>query len=652
MTARTARRSPGRPFAAGTLRLGIALAIPATAFAQEARAHAADLGGANSATAEAALLALGKQAVPALAAIIDDWDTILDEEPARMIAVLRLVDQIGEDAADLQEPLGAILMSDDSSRRVKDGNGRSLLAPLLQAIGSTAPYAKTIEFHDILHHTVVTRDNQPARALFRLVYRHSQRNGARVSSIEDARNVLEDDKIFQREVAAESMRRSGTRTDAELLRDRLLDRDRKPSGWDALAHNGVTVPVDDDFALVAAITLVKLAADDAVSAIGHANIALHHPYPTRRVAALRDLARFGPDAGCAVPELLAIARHPDAAADRAAEAAEALKILGMCGRDAGPHYPEIVPLQEHADPRVKRRATAVVKMLGAMGFDDRDGAAKAAAAKLEEAAVRRAVTAAVAALSDNTSKEVIAAEQVLAERPQQALPALLQRLANERSSCPERVVNWIASIGAGKPEDERHKLCYAVATTGETWAGPRFSSSSGGGRLSLARMAAYGTLWVGQEPQLERLAEYLAHENGAVRTAAARELLLRSTDLAAAPTGVLDALWEAVSGEHPDEHPFHKGRHHRGNQKWDLASETRHIAALALSTTSQPPKRHSKLLRHALDHHGTPTKTVLAALNAWSEHADRKIVERAATDKREAVKRAAQAALARRDPGK
>lgn len=609
-----------------------------TAAAQEWRRLIDDLGDPErTAAAEAALLGLGSNATPALEEVLEDWDTADARHCDRLVAALRVVDLLGESASALHGTLAKIVTS-RRSNELRGPDERLLLPELLQAIGSTSPYESEVAFHDLFHHSMVASAGDEKAAVFRAIFRYRERHKHPVSSIEEARSVIADDRIFAREVAAERMLRTGTLTDAVLLRDRLLDRATPPDGFDELTHNGFVIPIDDDFALRAARALVRIAPDDAVSAIGHAILARDHPHRDSRLAALRGLARFGPDAAPAIPELVAVATGPDPEL-----AAEALKIIGMGGKAGGDHLATIDGLRQHADPGVARRARSLAKMLRAMGCEPRPPDPDAAA----QAAHRRALRVAVGALADPATKAVEAAELVIAEDADTALELLVERFRRERDDCPDRVVEWIGRLGRTRGHEERDRLRYSLATTGDRWSGPSFSSSTGGQAMSDARMRAYGTLTVGSPENVNEVGMYFHAQNQAVTLAAARELAGRTEEIAAAAAAEARAeLWRAVSGDHPEKSTFERGRGNKSTRALDLEDEIRTEAAGALLPAEQPSDRHAVLLRHAVRH---PSAAVAArALATWGEHADVEDLERAAADPRAAVAAAAEAALARR----
>ncbi|MCA8950981.1 MAG: hypothetical protein KDE27_15865, partial [Planctomycetes bacterium] len=399
----------------GVRRVGIvpvALAALATApvSAQAWRPLVEDLGDpTRSEAAERELIALGPGALPALQAVIEDANLGDQRERARFVAAMRVIDLLGSQVSDVQKSLGAPFLAPNGGN-IRRGNIAYPLVEVLQALGSTTPYAGDIQFHNLFHLSVVWSNGKDKAATMRLIYRYQIRHDCKVGSAARAREVLAADRLFEREVAAEFLGVAGQPEDAALLRDRLLRRTPAAEGTAALRHNGFPVTCDDDFAFRAARALTRLAPDDKVSAIGYALLAVHHPHRSSRLEALQQLARFGPAIENAIPELMTVARGDDAEL-----AAEALKLVGMGGRAAGGQLAAVDALTAHADPRVQRRAVTLAKMLRAMGHEaaEIDPAADAAAG------ARRELAAAVAALADGDadSDDVAAAERAIAAEP-------------------------------------------------------------------------------------------------------------------------------------------------------------------------------------------------------------------------------------------
>lgn len=614
------------------------LACTDHASAQEWKRWIEDLGDPKRGeAAENALVDLGAEAVAGLQELVEQWDVSTTRDTDRLLAALAVADMLGEQAQELRAPLSALVIS--SSGKIPRGpKNREMLALVMETIGSLAPYGEGTKFHKLFHNSVVGATPEEKPTVFRAVYRYNVRSNNAVSGIEDARAKIAADKIFVRETAAEVMLRIGEMQDAVLLRDRLLDRDRRPEGWDAIKHNGFVVPSEDEFALRAARAIVRIAPDDAVSAIGFAIIANADPHRSRRLEAIRALARFGPDIEAAIPELIEIASGTDTEL-----AGEAIKALGMAGTMVGQHLATIDGLREHRDPGLAKRATSLSARLRAMGcsIKPEDPGIAVAAAK------ERALIVAVNALSDTDSDAVAAAELLLAVDSDQSFPLLVDRFRQEQNDCPDRVLEWIGRLGRSRPQLEREAICYSLAMSGTQWSGPSFSSHSGaGGQKRDAHWQAYGALWVGAPANLEDLVDFLTDDNTLVRLAAARSLMTRAKEFAGAKDGTSEALWQTVIGEHPKKARFATGRHGKHTQSVDVHDEIRTAAAIALQATEQSPDRHGQLLRHAIRHENATVVT--AAIVAWGAHADIADLEQAAKDKRAKVAEAAKNAIARR----
>lgn len=614
--------------------------VASTLPAQEWQRHVENLGAEGEAgtTAELALIELGANALPPLQDVLQRRDFADQRECRRLVAALRVIDVLGPKVAELQPDLGAILVDRQGKLRAPD---KSTLAPeFLRAIGSTTPWNRETEFHNVFHFGVTGGTDDEKAIVMPLLYRFNDRRSAKVSDLEQAREELARDRVYRREAAAEVLGRDGGREDAERLRTRLLDREKQPDGWNELRNNGFVVPVTDRFALYAARALVALAPDDAISAIGYALVARDDPYRTNRVAAIKQLARFGPDCKDAVPELVAIAEGTDGAL-----ASEAIKILGMCGRAAGAHFGAIEKLTRAPDEQVRKRAGALTRMLGAMGFE----AAAEPAADPDDAPQRKAVNAAVATLADRSVDDgdpaIGAAEAVLAELGKPAFRALCRRFQADGHECHDRVLRWIGRLGRDLPRPERVDLTYSLGTAGTTWSGPSFSSMSGGQPPSRARKLAYARLVIGQPSSLDELVDHLDHENAAVRLIAALDLAARAAEVAESESA-RSALWSAVTGDHPKRSPFQRDKHSTSEHPTRFDSEIRLHAAAALLETTQPRERHARLFTAVRDH--PAAATVVAAIAAWGAGADAATLTELSRDERADVAAAARAALAQR----
>lgn len=616
------------------------LSLVAGAAAQQPARLIEELGDpARAQAAAAALLELGDQALPALQELFEAWQTRSPEQQECLRQALRVTALLGERAAPLKSVLIDLVTSQEGGRFAPGRNKvKSLVPDVMAAVASLTPYGDKVEFHNLFHFTVVGTGEEKGRS-FAAVYRYRERDEARADTVEAARQRLAEDKIFAREVAAETLGRLGSIEDAELLRDRLLARNTQPVGWDALKHNGFVVPTEDQFFLCAGRALVRLAPQDSVSVIGHAMVARHHPFTAVRKRALLALTRFGPDVSVAIPELMAVATEGEPEL-----AAEALKVLGMAGRDVGQHLVAIDRLATALDPHVARLAIGLAARLRAMGCE--------APANPEETAESELITrlrVAVDALNDNgEAGEVLAAEQQLIAAPEAAWPLLLARMQRDVTTAPDALIRCLAAIGKHREVDERMQMRSIVATTGDRWSAPYFSSSSGGRAMTGAARDAYGVLTVGVPEAVQDVAAFLTDENVAVRLAAARQCAGRAEQVAAASAQVHEALWQAVVDDHPAKSPFQQGDRNRAMITLDLSVQIKAAAAVALRASEQPRDRHDDLLRHALCFEDSAA--VAAAIKWFGEAADRADLERAAEDKaRPDVAEAAKQELDRRD---
>lgn len=610
----------------------LALTVGAALPGQEAVRLVQDLGDAErGSAAAAALLALGEKAVPTLQDLIEAWQVRQPEDLARMTAALGVVDLLGEKGATLKGPLVDVITGQ------RDG-ATKLLVPILNTVGSLTPYGDKVEFHNLFHFSIVASGDDKKES-FVAIYRYRERDDAKVADLESARRCLEGDRIFAREVAAEVLGKMGERADAEALRDRLLDRDRRPYGWDKVKHNGFVVPVDDRFALFAGLALVRLAPEDSVSVIGHAMVARHHPHVARRKQALQALARFGPDVEVAVPELMAVATGGEASL-----AAEALKVLGMAGKSVGQHLRTIDGLEQHPDKLVARLAASLAARLRAMGCETMvvDTAAEREAAQLA------ALRAAVEALDDDPAHgaAVSAAEQKLAAAPDAAWPLLQERLQRRFQDAPEALVRCIAALGRTRPEADRLEMRGILVMTGDRWSTPFCSSHSGGREMTAAAQEAYGVLTIGAPERLASVIGGLSENNVAVRLAAARLCAQRADEVDANPA-LREALWQAAVADHPQQSTFDQGDRSSTQVALDRGDDIRAAAAAALRETEQPAERHDELLRWVLRHDAAGA--VAAAVKRFGAAGDRADLERAAKDTlRPEVAKAAQEVLAQR----
>ena len=616
----------------------LALALITAAPAQDWLRHVNALGDPTAGeAAERALLALGPGAVPALEQVVEAWDLSTQREKERILAMLRVVDLLGPDAADLNPALGRLVI-DGNGRAVQAIGDSPVLPMLLQAVASVTPYGEELEFHLLFHHSMVQSTDTGKAAVFRNIYRFRKRADAKIESLEQARQHVIDNEIFTREVGAEVIFRDGKMREAVLLRDRLLDRENEPKGRKALKHNGFPFQVEDDFALRAARAIIRIAPDDPVSVIAFAVIAERHPHQQARLAAMRSLARFGPEVEVAIPEIIAVIQGADPAL-----VAEALKVLGMAGKGVGRHLAAIDALAQDENATVARFANSLARRLRAMGCE----VAKTDVEAVAAAATRRAIAAAIPSLASDDDGVAAAAEAVVEAEPDLALPLLLDAFRADQASASPRLLRCIGRVGATREHEERVELSQGIATTGTRWTGPSFSFSSGGDTLDRPRRDAYARLRIGSCERIGELAQHLEDDNTHMRLVAARIAIARHREVAGADADALRrALWQAVNSKHPENSKFDLGNGNSNEEVTEYGDEVQGAAAIALLGTTQANGHDATLLRCALRH--PDAADVVRALQAWGAGAERSTLEQAAKDERDAVARAAMAALEQR----
>jgi len=482
---------------------------------------------AQGEAAEITLLALGSGAIAPLQRWFEAGDGKDDRASARLHAVLRVVDLLGPVAA----PLAGNL--DDLAVR-----GDALGTLVLDARASLSPFGSGREWHEAFHQTFHDTDDAGEAARMGVHYRHSARSGVgRDLDADAALQLLARNEMFVREVAAEVLATTLHADAVARLGERLRDR-TPPAGSDALRHNGFVVPVTDRFALRASDAMIRLAPDDKRCAIAWATRAVVHPHRTTRLDALRQLARFGPDAADGMPELVAVAEQADDAL-----AIEALKVLGMTGDAAAPFVHRIEALAARGG-LVARLAGGIVTRLRAAGVP-----LPAPPPPPADAAVVAAVDAAAKALRDGDDPQVLAFAATLRAHPELGWTALLARVRQERAEVPDAVVRLLVELAPGRPLPERDTLRFAIASMAtENWHAPMMSSYSGGEELSPFRAECYGELMAPRDAAVDELVGLLAHQNTAVRLAAARRLQGRAAEIAAAAPAAREAVVSALRG--------------------------------------------------------------------------------------------------------
>lgn len=603
----------GHPFAAALASLA------ALAAAQDPAQCLRDLGDpARSEAAEIALVQLGSKAVKPLDDFLLAFDAGADGAQARLRAALRAIDLLGPEAAELQSSLDTLACDPTMPALVE----------VIWTRGSLAPYSGSQEWSNAF--LKVVGGHQDRGRLFPAFQRHAQRVSVpKGGSVEQLLERLQQDRLFEREVVAELLGRSGDRAAVEPLRQRLLDRATEPQGWDSLKHNGFVVPMVDGFRLRAAEALLRLAPDDPRAAVALGMRALLHPHRSVRLAALQALGSLGPFAEEAVPELLQVAHGADPAL-----AAEALKVLGMSGTRAPECLAAAEALAQSRDAEVQKRARSLAARLRAMKVElPPPGTVK----------TDPALAAAVAALGD-AQRGVEAAAKVQAVGAS-AVPLLRQRLSAEGEQVPDAVLRSLARAGRGLELLARTELREQVMQRhGQNWSAPSMSSSSGGGAVTGLDREVYAELTIGEPATLDGLAAFLLDDNAFVRLQAARRLAARGAEVQK-QAAVQQAVLQAARGEHPQQSTFETQRHNRETADSRLDQPIQAAAAAALVGVGLPAAVQQELLPKVLAFEDG--EVVASALRRWGTAAGLTALRGALDDERDAVAIAAAEAIGR-----
>ncbi len=610
------------------------LLLLATANAQEWKRLVGDLGEPQrSEAAEMALLALGDKAIAPLQFVLTELDLADAAGHARLQAVARIVDLLGEAGGALAGPLDETLAA----------NRKDSTLDVLHALASLAPQSIAKPWHEHFH-TVIHELPDLARSYAAFVRFANRSQHQLPVDLDAAKRLLAADNLFERELAAEAFAKMRDPACLDLLRDRLLARDKLPAGHDSLRHNGFTVPMRDDFARRASDAMLAIAPNDPRCVIAHAVRAVVHPYRTVRQQSLQALAGFGPDAAVAVPELMQVATGTDAAL-----VADALKVLGIVGKEAGPHLATLTTLGERTDD-AGRIARSLVARLRAMGVT-----APPAPVPIDPA-VAAAVAKAAADLGAGDDAATAAAAGTLRAHRDLAFPVLLERMRVERSKAPDPVVRLLADFAVARGDIDCTTLSNVIAALhGEMWRAPMMSSSSGADvERRAVHYEAYGRLKLGRDTSLPKLIDRLADEDALLRFAAARELVAHRAAVAAAdPTGerARAALLQALTAENPSKVRFTDSQHGHEEHEMAFAAELRGTIALALVDADLPVEQRSTLFEHCLAVPGDAT-LVAAAVRRYGAAATDAALQKAIADPRGSVAAAAKEVQALRSPGK
>ena len=587
-----------------------------------------DLGDeAKTESAERALVAMGAKAILPLGQLIDEWDTSTPRERARCLAILRVVSLLGEEAASLAVNLKQCGIREPGA----------MVAEIADTLATLEPYAGDSAWHELFHHSVSAENDVRGRAMqgfVRLVSRQQVRSR---DNFESLKKALAKDAFGGREVVAEAMAKLGNQEAIDLLRERLLDRDKKPSGWDQLRHNGWVVPMEDQFGLRAGNALIALAPTDPRAAIGFANRALHHPHRSVRIDAVRQMAMLGPAASDAIPELMRIAAQDDPVL-----ALEALKVLGMAGKDVGKHLLAIDAIASNGEGAASRVAKGLAARLRAMGCetvvpDAETAAREATLAKLDQ--------------SLDQSPDATVLEQIATNEGM--WPRLAARFQKQGAKTPDLVFDLLARVAWLRSEKERTNMQYCLANlAGNNWNANMMSSSSGGGLLSAIHYYTHARIGVDPASPLEDLVKLLKDENPFVRQVAAERLATRVNDWATAnlPNAVHAALLEAADAEHPKKFKLERARNSRSTENEQNTPAVQTAAAIALAGQAVPDSNAAKLLKAVA--RSTNEAAVVQAIDKWTlggaaNEAVAAELSDLAKGKRAAVAAAAKAALAR-----
>jgi hypothetical protein len=519
---------------------------------------------AQGEAAEIALVARGAGAVPLLAKYFAEVDTGDPHELDRLRAALRVVDLLGP----LAEPLAPTLADMAKARSLQ------VLVELAWARGSIEPWAKDQTWFKAFHLSIPGQDDDGMPRSMTAFTRQCKRLGVQAGAgAAELVHELQENEIFVREAIADVLGQQRAAEAYEPLHTMLLDRDRRPKGWDQLQFNGFAVPWDDRFRWRAGEAMLRIAPDDPRSLIAWACRALWHPHRAVRLEALRRVGAGGTAGGDAAPEIEQLARGPDAQL-----AVEALKVLGMLGPAAKASLPAVEALTRAADPAVQQRARTLAAQLRAMG------AVLPPPAAPDERAAQ--IAQAVADLGVAGREE--AARTALRAAGAAALPALLARMHADGDKTPASLLQLLVEAVRAEPaatrEDVRNKV---MARSGWQWSAPTMSTSRGGGTFDEAQRELYSQLTVGEPEPLSLLLKFFEHDNAYVRLCAVQQLERRTAALGADDAAAaVAALLAAAAGEHPKKASFAVGQHATHEFSGDLDDRIHAAARKALTAAA------------------------------------------------------------------
>ena len=592
------------------------LLLTAAALAQQPAQLVQDLGDpVRSAAAERQLVQRGAETVPLLAELLVDpaASGLLVRE--RLLAVLRVIDQLGAAAVALQPGLEELSLHAQVPA----------VPELLWVRGSLQPYVDDQEWTFGVDVDAAASPDGKARLLTGLA-RHRARQGVDLDATDaELLELLRADPIFAREVAAELLGSRGCKAAFVVLRQRLLDRSIEPLGFDTLKHNGFVVPMQDGFRQRAAEAMLQLDADNPASAVAWGCRALLHPFRSVRHEALQHLRGGGLLLADAVPELLRLAQGDDVGL-----AIEALEVLGMSATRAAECLAVAERLAQAPFGELAQRARALAAQLRAMHVE------LPPASKSPDFAAR------VAELGDAASGE--AATAALRRAGVAAVPALQQRLRTVGGDAPEALLRLLVELGRRLDDAGRAALrMQLLQRHDDSWDAPVSGTIDSSGDLPELEREWYAELVIGEPVDAMALAGFLQHDSAYVRRQAARRLATAPPPVM--PAALVAQLLAAVREEPPDTATFQRSDHLATTVLCDLAAPIQAAAAAALRGAEVDAAATPQLLAavQAYD----DGAVVVTAIGRWSSVAAVPTLSRALADARPAVAIAAAHALAR-----
>ncbi len=541
-------------------------------------------------TAACELIELGERAVEPLVAALLDADSTSTGELPRSLAILQVLTLLGAEAATAADALRKVA-ADALPRPFADAKQPDLRLAVAETRASLAPYSGEYE-------RAPSKDlSQPAH--FRAWVRDYARAEVSATADDDKYlSILASNQIFAREVAAEVLGRHRVAAAMQPLHDLLIARDARPTGWDACQHNGFVVPMDDEFALAAALAMVRIDPDDARGVVAWGVIARRHPFAPMRRRALSRLGSFGISAGEATADLIAALPLPNDD-----ETIEALKVLSMLGPNAAPALATVEALATKTIDPVRRRAQALANQLRAAGV-----VAQPVATDQADPALTR-IRDLVTRVRDGDD-EAVAAVRALGAA---AIPALQERLRLEHAETPAAVFGLVSQLGARLDAGTRHDLNRQVAgTVSQTWVSPALAMATYITKPRDIVLLTCAELSLGT-PDEARLCTALSAEDPAERVVAARRCGALPPPL---QTETCAALRAALTSAHPKKASLVVSRTSRQTFSVDFSDAIRAAAAAALLPVDEPRATWPTLMQ-AIIRHEDPV-VVIAGIERWA----------------------------------